>query len=168
MRFLTALLAVTVLAMPAAFAKDTNRTGSKGAARAVASDEKEKSVSKADCLKKGGKANDGSGDKLLCQGGEYNGYTIVDCAYRLDGEAYIGKDDGDLTFKATKYRCQTHKIGFSEMNLCKLLTNKSKHFDLFVGFDGAESDFFVYDEMESEPLCHGVATSKKDSAGGAR
>jgi hypothetical protein len=123
-----------------------------------------KTVSKGDCLANGGKANDGpDGKHLRCQGGKFDGAKIVACAYRLDGQAYIGKDDGTLVFDSHTYRCETVKIGASERDFCKIKNSKSKNFDLVVAFDGAENDFFVFGDLEDgAELCHSIATEKSE------
>jgi len=84
------------------------------------------------------------------------------CAYHLDGEAYVGKDDGDLKFNGKRYRCETLRLGKDERTLCRAHGSRSKNYDFYVSFDGAENDFFVFDSLdpESDALCHGVATEK--------
>ncbi|MES3037114.1 MAG: hypothetical protein V4736_04330 [Bdellovibrionota bacterium] len=91
------------------------------------------------------------------------GPATASCSYILDGEAYVGKDDGKLVLNDRTYRCETVMIGNSERNLCKLKGNRSKNFDVVVAFDGAENDFYVFPGVDTpqDILCHSVATEKK-------
>jgi hypothetical protein len=92
-----------------------------------------------------------------------SGAAPLTCAYSLDGEAYVGKDDGDLRLNGRTYRCETYRIGVDEKTLCKARGSRSKDFAFVVAFDGAENDFFVFDGIDStETVCHSVATSKTD------
>lgn len=119
----------------------------------------EVTISKKECLALGGQANIAD---ALCHGGQYDGHTIVDCSYQLDGMAYVGKDDGVLTYAGKKYRCKTVFRNESETNLCRKIGSKSKKFDFVVAFDGTENDFSVFKTPYSEnELCHSVAVDGK-------
>ncbi|MGE3262502.1 MAG: hypothetical protein AB7K68_12045 [Bacteriovoracia bacterium] len=119
----------------------------------------EVTISKKECLAQGGQASTAD---ALCHGGQYDGHTIVECSYQLDGMAYVGKDDGVLTYAGKKYRCETAFKNESETNLCRKIGSKSKKFDFVVAFDGTENDFSVFKTPYSEnELCHSVAVDGK-------
>jgi hypothetical protein len=84
------------------------------------------------------------------------------CSYKLDQKEYWEKADGYLVLNGKTFRCESIQIADDSFTLCKKAGNRSKNFDLIVGFDGAEAGFAVYKSMsvEAKAVCAGTAITK--------
>ena len=85
------------------------------------------------------------------------------CTYILDNEAYWDRADGVLIVDGKSYRCTTVQIGDDQRTLCKKKGASARNYSFYVYFDGAEGDFWATKSLahDVEPLCHGIAVTKK-------